>query len=100
MKRMLWALLPPVICILVGVSYRYFNEHYVTSWWVHCKYCALGEPPNFDTNDFTILLFSALCLLSTAPLFYFFKKRWSSLLIVLAINAAICAYFVKLNLWL
>jgi hypothetical protein len=101
MKRALWALLSPIVCVLAGLSYHYFNEHYVTRWWVHCKHCVMGEAPGFDVNDFTILFFSALCLLATAPLFCVFKQvRWPLMLIALAINSSICILFLKLNMWL
>lgn len=101
MKRALWAVLSPVLCIIVGISYRYFNEHYVTRWWVHCKHCALGESPRFDANDFTILFFSTLCLLATAPLFFVFKEwRWQFMSVAVVINAFVCFHFMKLNFWL
>ena len=101
MKRALWATLSPTFCILVGLSYPYFNEHYVSEWWAHCKHCVIGETPKFDANDFTILFFCSLCLLATAPLLYAFKQAsWLLILVALTINALICVHFVRLNMWL
>lgn len=100
MKKALWATLSPMLCIFVGVSYRYFNEYYVTQWWVHCKHCVLGEAPRFDANDFTILFFSVLCVLATVPLFQVFKQaRWLWMSVALISNAFICIYFMTLNIW-
>jgi hypothetical protein len=101
MKKVFWAVLSPILCALVGMSYHWFNEHYVCQWWVHCKHCVVGEAPGFDANDFTIIFFVLLCLLTTAPLFFVFTpRRWLLLLLALAINAFICALFMGRNIWL
>jgi hypothetical protein len=97
----LWAGLSPILCALVGVSYRHFNEQYVVKWWVHCKHCVVGEPPGFDANDFTLIFFASLCLLATGLSFFLLKqRRWPLALGMLAVNASICFYFASRNIWL
>ena len=73
----------------------------MSHWWVHCKHCVLGEKPAFDANDFTVLFFSILCVLTTAPLLFAFKQwRWPLMLVTLSVNAFICIYFIMQNIWL
>jgi len=101
MKKVFWATLSPLACSFAAWSYHSFNEHYVVRWWVHCKHCVVGEAPKFDANDFTLIFFVSLCLLTTAPLFFVFRQRpWPFMSVALAINAFICFYFVRQNLWL
>src|SRR5258708_40113648 len=95
-----WLSLSPVTCVLVGMAYRQLNEHCVVRWWVHCKHCVIGEAPSFDANDFTLIFFMCLCLLTTAPLFFVFKQRgWPFMLGAFAINAFVCFYFMSRNIW-
>lgn len=100
LRKGFWAGLSPVLCILVGISYRHFNEHYVVNWWVHCKHCTMAEVHKFDANDFTLIFFASLWLLTTVPLFFMSShKRWLLRLSALAVNALICLYFVTRNIW-
>jgi hypothetical protein len=100
MKKVFSAALSPLACSVAGWSYHSFNEHYVVQWWVHCKHCVVGEAPKFDANDFTLIFFVSLCLLTTAPLFVVFRPRpWLFMSAALAINALICFYFLRQNLW-
>jgi hypothetical protein len=87
--------------VLVGMSYRHFNEGYVCKWWVHCKHCVIGDTPSFDANDFTLIFFASLCLITTGPLFFVLKRRgWLLMLAAFVINAFICCYFLSQNIWL
>lgn len=85
---------------LLGMSHRYFNEHYVVNWWVPCKHCVVGETLKFDANDFTLIFFASLWLLGAVPLFFISApRRWLLKLAVLAVNAFICLYFTTKNFW-
>lgn len=103
MKPFLIACLPPfspIACAVVGTGYGYLNERYVVKWWIHSKYCFIGESHSFDANDFTLIFFTLLLVLTAGPLFIVFKGRWWPLKLgVLTINALICIYFISMNMW-
>jgi hypothetical protein len=82
------------------MSYYPFNEHYVVKWWVHCKHCVVGPTPSFDANDFTLIFFTSLWLLTSVPLFLVLgKARWVTLLAMLALDAVVAFIFMSMNIW-
>jgi hypothetical protein len=96
----LWTVLPPILWIVVGAGYSYFNEHYVVKWWVHCKHCTVGPTPSFDANDFTMIFFGSFWVLTSVSLFFILgKSQWRALLVTVFLDAFIAAFFMSANIW-
>lgn len=99
-NRTVWVPLSPVLCVVVGMSYYPFNKYCVVKWWVHCKHCVVGPTPSFDANDFTLIFFTSLWVLTSVPLFLVLgKSRWVTLLAMLALDAVVAFTFMSMNIW-